>query len=78
MKSKQVNYAYPSSEIADKYKKPNGCWTVEIGEGGFAPWPKTIISIHDTEYAAIDAAYFIELFWSQNWLDCAERLMSRE
>ena len=71
MKTKQVNYAYPHSVIAHKYKMPNGCWTVEIGKGSFLPWPKHIVSIHKTEKEAINAAYIIEMPWSQSWMNCA-------
>ena len=42
MISKQVNYAYPSSTIANQYHMPDGCWTVAVGEGSFSPWPKVI------------------------------------
>ncbi len=70
MMAKQVSYAYPTSDIADAHNMPRGCWIVETGDGKFAPWPKTIASVWATEKQAIDAAYLIELPWSQCWLYC--------
>lgn len=73
MKTKQVNYAYPSSIMANKYNMPDGCWTVEVGNGSYTPWPKAIKSVHKTERSAINTAYAILLPWSRCWMDCAKR-----
>ena len=74
MKSKQVNYAYQSSDIAQRYEGyHSGCWTVEIGEGSYSPWPVEIVSVHHTELEAINTAHKIELPWSQCWLTCQKR-----
>lgn len=72
MKTKQVNYAYPHSDIAERYNMPNGGWTVETGKGGYMPWPKEIISAHLTEKEAITAAHNIDLPWCKLWLNCKQ------
>ena len=63
MKTKRVQYSYPTSPNAEKFNKPTGCWCVEIvNESGI---PKAITA-HDTKEAAIIAASALDLKW--NWL----------
>ena len=78
MESKQINYAYPTSDIAQRYGFPNsGCWVIEIGKGSFSPWPKEIVSVWATEREAIEWAHRIDLPWSQCWLDCQKPIKGR-
>ena len=76
MNCKQVNYAYPTSDLACRYGFPhNGCWTIEIGEGSFTPWSKEIVSVWPTERQAIDWAHRIDLPWSQCWINCQQPVL---
>jgi len=52
---------------------PDGCWTVEVGDGSYYPWPNSIVSVHATQKKAVDAAHFIDLPFCQQWIDCANR-----
>lgn len=68
---KQINYAYPSSDMADKYNRGKGCWFVVQGPGGYMPWPETIVTVCDTERAAIGLAHKgLNIPWGRAWLQC--------
>lgn len=60
--TKQVGFAYPSSTIAEKYKTPEGCWTVHVSNNN------TPLEVFETEREAVDYAYDIDLPWSWVWL----------
>ena len=65
MKTKHVDYAYPTSGNAKQFGCYNtGCWVVCIDNEAIAPFP--------TERQAIDAAYEIDLPWSFSWLYVAK------
>ena len=71
MNCKQVNYAYPTSDIAKRYGYySTGCWVIEVGPGSYTPWPKEIVSVWSTEREAITWANRIDLPWGQCWLNC--------
>jgi len=72
MRTKQVNYAYPTSITAEAMHKPNGCWLVECGEGGFMPCVDSKTA-YDTERDAIDNAYNLPLPWSGCWLQVQKK-----
>jgi len=72
MKTKQVNYAYPTSEAAEYFScGKTGGWVVEVGESNMC-FPFDTLSIHFSEKDAISAAYEIELPWSFHWLNVAK------
>ena len=73
MKTKQVDFAYPTSTIANTYKMPNGCWIVEVGEGKYMHESKAIVSAHSQERHAMDAAHNLNIPWSGIWIECAHR-----
>lgn len=77
MRTKQVNHAYPTSDIAKRYGFPKlGCWIVETGLGSYTPWPKKIVSVWPTEREAITRAHQIDLPWSKCWLNCQQPVLA--
>lgn len=60
MKVKSVEYAYPSSIIAARFKMSNGCWTVQVGEQDS---PLAAISAHNSRESAMFNARMLDLPW---------------
>jgi len=68
MNCKQVDYAYATSDIANKFNNGEGCWIVASGAGRYFPWPERIDGCFPTEREAIDFAYTLDIPWGRAWL----------
>ena len=77
MSCKQVCYAYPTSQIAVEHSaEMTGCWCVMTGPGSWTPWPQTIVNVYTSQWAAINAAYEIDLPWGNCWLHNVKKQMA--
>lgn len=64
LEEKQVDYCYPTSPDATKFKQPLGCFCVAVS---INKRPAISVSAHDTEREAIDAAEKLPMPWGYFW-----------
>lgn len=65
---KQIDYSYPTSSNAVRFKFPNGCWTISFVEG--CNPPVAMMAFPDRESAIAHALKITSVPWSKSFLFC--------
>lgn len=61
--TKSVQYSYATSDNANRFHKPNGCYTVELIEHEPCRQPPIALAAFDTRQAALDFAELLSEPW---------------